>query len=191
MLILGWDEFSEKARNLVHYGIRLIEDGLGITLTEMLIQLCATLVLFLVVRFFVWNKVTAILDARKKKVRDALQSRDEAIKAHDELIQENEKEREKLKLDANKIVENAKQKSYIEAEQIIKDAELEAKQKIESAEKEIQIMISESEEEMKKEMVNVAYEMAEAIVQKEIEKEQYPLNVDEFMKKVHADDKNS
>ena len=181
MLVLGWDEFSEKVENLINYGIRLIQDGLGITLSEMLIQLCATLVLFLVVRFFVWNKVTAILDKRKQLVKDAIKTKDEAIKAHDDLIKEDELKR----------IENAKQKSYDEAEQIILNAQNEAKQKIDAAQKEIEVMISESEEQMKKEIVDVAYEMAEVIVKKEIEKDKYPLDVDDFIKKVHMDDKRN
>ncbi len=191
MLVLGWDEFSEKVENLINYGIRLIQDGLGITLSEMLIQLCATLVLFLVVRFFVWNKVTAILDKRKQLVKDAIKTKDEAIKAHDDLIKEDELKRIEMKKEANRIIENAKQKSYDEAEQIILNAQNEAKQKIDAAQKEIEVMISESEEQMKKEIVDVAYEMAEVIVKKEIEKDKYPLDVDDFIKKVHMDDKRN
>ena len=76
MLILGWDEFAAKVEQLVFDGLRFIEDGLGVTIQEMLIQLAATLVLFLAVRFLVWNKVTAILDQRKKMVTDALKEKE-------------------------------------------------------------------------------------------------------------------
>ena len=79
MLILGWDEFAVKVEQLVFDGLRFIEDGLGVTIQEMLIQLAATLVLFLAVRFLVWNKVTAILDERKKVVTEALKTRDDAL----------------------------------------------------------------------------------------------------------------
>ena len=88
MLILGWDEFAVKVEGLVNQGLRLIEDGLGITFIEMFIQLCATLVLFLVVRFFVWNKVTAILDARKKVISDSLKERDNALEESKKLKEE-------------------------------------------------------------------------------------------------------
>ena len=108
MLILGWDEFAVKVENLVFDGLRFIEDGLGVTIQEMLIQLAATLVLFLAVRFLVWNKVTAILDERKKVVTEALKTRDDALEESKKLQEEGQAMLVEASAESKRIIEKAK-----------------------------------------------------------------------------------
>lgn len=188
MLILGWDEFAEKVENLVFQGLRFIEDGLGVTIQEMLIQLAATLLLFLAVRFLVWNKVTAILDQRKKVVADALKEKDDALAESQRLREEGAKIIADANDESKKIIEKAKSKGYEQAEAIVKDAEETAKLKIQNAEAEIEMKVAESQDEIKKEIVDVAYAMASNIVGKEIEKGTYDLNVNDYLNKVDANE---
>ena len=188
MVILGWDEFAVKVKDLVNQGLRLIEDGLGITITEMLIQMAATLVLFLVVRFFVWNKVTAILDKRKKVVTDALKQRDDALNESKKIKEESQTMLTEAANESKRIIEKAKAKGYEQAEEIVKNAEETAKLKIKNAETEIEMKVAESQDEIKKEIVDVAYAMASNIIGKEIEKGSYDLNVDDYLNKVDANE---
>lgn len=189
MLILGWDEFAVKVEGLVNQGLRLIEDGLGITFIEMFIQLCATLVLFLVVRFFVWNKVTAILDARKKVISDSLKERDNALEESKKLKEESAQILKNANEESKRIIEKAKNKGYEQAEEIVKQAEETAKLKIQNAETEIEMKVAESQKEIKEQIVDVAYAMASNIVNKEIEKGTYELNVEDYLNKVDSDEK--
>lgn len=192
MVFLGWDEFAQKVEDLIHNGIRLIDEGLnnalGITLVEMLIQLCATLILFLIVRFFVWNKLTAILDKRKQSISDAIKQKDEAILESNRINAETEKQVNDAKIEAQKIIEKAKSKGYEQAEEIVRQAEETAKLKVQNAESEIEMKVAESQNEIKKEIVDVAYEMASNIVGKEIEKGSYQLDVNDYLNKVKAND---
>lgn len=188
MLILGWDEFAEKVENLVFQGLRFIEDGLGVTIQEMLIQLAATLILFLAVRFLVWNKVTAILDQRKKAVADALKVKDDALEESKKLQEKSEAMLANAAVESKKIIEKAKAKGYEQAEEIVKTAEETARLKIQNAEVEIEMKVAESQKEIKNEIVDVAYAMASNIVGKEIEKGTYDLNVEDYLNKVDAND---
>ncbi len=192
MIILGWDEFAQKVEDLIHNGIRIIDEGLnnalGITLVEMLIQLCATLILFLVVRFLIWNKITAILDKRKQTVSDALKQKDEAILESKRISEATTKQLNDAKVEATQIIEKAKTRGYEQAEEIIRQAEETAKLKIQNAEAEIEMKVSESEKEIKNEIVDVAYEMASSIIGKEIAKGTYELDVNEYLNKVVAND---
>lgn len=188
MNILGWAEFAEKVKGLVHQGLRFISDGLGVTILEMLIQLGATLILFLAVRLFLWNKVTAILDQRKKMVEDALKEKDEALLESQKLREEGQNLLEEATIESKKIVEKAKTRGYEQAEEIIKNAETTAKIKIQNAEEEIEMKIAESQEKIKEEIVEVAYAMASHIVGKEIEKGTYDLDVEDYLKKVDVDE---
>ena len=188
MLILGWDEFSEKVSDLVFQGLRFIEDGLGVTLEEMGVQLLATLILFVVVRLFLWNKVTAILDQRKKAVEDALKGKDDAILESKKLHEEGQAYIAEANLESKKIIEKAKAKGYEQAEEIVKNAEETARLKIQNAEAEIELKVAESQNQIKEEIVDVAYAMASNIIGKEIEKGTYDMNVDDYLKKVDVDE---
>ena len=188
MLILGWDEFAVKVKDLVFQGLRFIEDGLGVTAIEMGIQLLATVILFIAVRLLLWKKVTAILDERKKAVTDALKQKDDALLESKKLKEEGQALLAEASQESKKIIEKAKTKGYEQAEEIIKNAEQTAKLKIQNAEAEIELKIAESQDEIKKEIVDVAYAMASNIVGKEIEKGTYDLDVEDYLKKVDVNE---
>lgn len=183
---LGIQEFAEKAKQLIYDGLALVNDALensiGTTLVEMVIQLCCTLVIFIIVRFLIWNKVTAILEARKQVVRDALKERDDALEEAKLIKEEATKTKEESKKEAERIIESAKKRGYNEAEEIISNANEAAKLKINNANEEIERMKSDAQEQIKTEIVDVAYLMASKIVEKEIEKDKYDLPLEDFIK---------
>lgn len=183
---LGIQEFAEKAKQLIYDGLALVNDALensiGTTLVEMVIQLCCTLVIFLIVRFLIWNKVTAILEARKQVVRDALKERDDALEEAKIIKEEATKTKEESKREAERIIESAKKRGYNEAEEIISNANEAAKLKINNANEEIERMKSDAQEQIKTEIVDVAYLIASKIVEKEIEKDKYDLPLEDFIK---------
>ena len=71
----------------------VLQNAFGVNLTDFLINLIATLLLFIIVRFLFWNKITKFLDAKKEKIKeeykDAQEIKDEAnrVKAEaDEIL---------------------------------------------------------------------------------------------------------
>ena len=199
------DSFGDKASNFVKDGITLINDNIssetdntdtsdlspvdqfltstiGTTLIEMAIQLCATLIIFLIVRFLIWNKVTEILEARKKMVRDAVKERDDALGEAKLALADANKTKDEAVKEANRIIESAKKRGYNEAEDIKNRANADAKLRIENASEEIERMKNENIADIKKQIVEVAYAMASKIVEKEIEEDKYDIQVDKFMK---------
>ena len=49
---------SQNIKDIVNNGLEILEKGLGTTLESMLIQLVATIVLVLAVRYLFWDKIT-------------------------------------------------------------------------------------------------------------------------------------
>ena len=74
------DKAAESVRNAIMNGIDLIREGAGIDITSatFIIQICATLFLFLIVRFKCWNIVTNFLENRNKSVQASLDKKLEA-----------------------------------------------------------------------------------------------------------------
>ena len=73
---------AETVKNAIMNGIDLIREGAGLDITSVtfITQICATLVLFLVVRFKCWNIVTNFLEKRNQSVKAALNEKTEAEK---------------------------------------------------------------------------------------------------------------
>ena len=65
------DKAAEAVREAIMNGIDLIREGAGVDVTALtfITQICATIILFLFVRFFFWDKVTAIIEKRKAVVK--------------------------------------------------------------------------------------------------------------------------
>ena len=179
---------ADSLGELVNSGLELFtntENGI----VSVLMQMTATLLLFLAVRFLLWNKVTEIIEERERRAQEAFDALNQA-KLDTQAIYEKAEEDEKLaKAEAINIIEKAKEKSYLEAEEILNKANAEANSKIEKAKEEIDLEIKNANEKIKEEIVNTAYLLAEKIINEEIDKKDHEKLVSDFMEKVEANDK--
>ena len=161
-----------------------VEKALAIDLLHLGIQLCSTLILFLVVRAFLWKPITNILEQRRelamKEISDAKQKNDEATK----LLDESRKEVEKAKKRAKEIVDNAVITAKLEKSEIIEDAKNEAKKRLDNVNHEIELELERQKNTLKQEIVDVAFLAAEKIVKREINKEEHIKVVEETLVEV-------
>jgi F-type H+-transporting ATPase subunit b len=168
-----------------------VEDALGITngvfgvnAQEMLIQISSTIILFLVVRFFFWNKVTAYLEERKQAMiteyNDAKSANDEAKSMRDEA----QGELELLKTRSKSLIDDAKVRGEDERKAILEKAKSEADNLVVEAQKEIESNIEKARSSINKEIVSVATLMAEKIIKKEIDESKHKELIKEVTKEV-------
>lgn len=142
-------------------------------LRDFSIQICATLILFLVVRIFLWKPLTEFLEARRnqmdKELNDAKAARENALKLEEELNAKylNAKE------DIAKLLKQAEADGNMRKEEIIADAKKEAARRIELAKEEIEREISQQENDIKNQIATIAFMAAEKIVGNEIDRESY------------------
>ena len=119
---------------------------------DFLIQLCATLILFIVVRVFLWKPITDLLESRRNKMDSELESAKEhhnnAIKLEEEL----KAKYEEAKLEIVKLLNDAVREGNSAKEAIINEAKLEAKRRIELANEEIEAEILQKQNDIKTEL---------------------------------------
>ena len=118
ILILG---VGDKIKEIINQGLEIILDTEH-AITSIIIQLVATLLLFLAVRFLFWNKITAVIEEKENREKKAFEDLENAKKEAIELKKQIEIDTENAKQEGYKIIERAKQKSYAEAEEIVKKA---------------------------------------------------------------------
>ena len=150
-------------------------------LGEVGIQLVSTIILFLAVRFFLWKPITKILEARRDAIDKELKEAEEAKADSIQIEQELMLEREKAKADIKALLSKAEHDANVHREAIINDAKAEAKRRLDNLENELIQEKANMEDDIKKEIVDIAFQAAEKIVAKEIDREKYMDFVNDFL----------
>ncbi len=161
-----------------------IDGAIGVNPKEMIIQIASTLLLFLVVRYFFWNNITAYLEERKNHMA---QEYDEANEANLQAQSFKEKavgELTEIRLSAKGIIDEAKERGENERSEIVGNAKKEATVVIENAQKEIESEIEKARTSINDEIVSVAVLMAEKVIKKEIDESKHKELLEEVTKEV-------
>lgn len=180
MVVLS--NIGDKISDIVRQGLEILFDTDN-AITSIIIQLVATLILFLCVKFLFWDKITKMLEDKEQEEKKAYEDLANAKKEKEEIQNQIAIDTEKAKQEGYKIIEKAKQKSYLEAEAIIKKAQIDANMKLEDAKEQIEKEVAKANGDIKKEIVETAYLLASEIINKEIKEEKYKDLVDDFLNK--------
>ena len=129
-----------------------------------LTQLCSTLILFLIAKYFLWASVKSFLDARAEKMQEELAL---SQKAKEEALADRKAALEQLNTASTKseeIVSAAIQQAKQEKKQILAQADKEAAAVKQRAQEQIEAERREMYASMKKEMVDVAFSAAGKLI---------------------------
>lgn len=180
-------DLGETVNSAIENGIDLIENGslnpnnIDVALLTLIAQLLATTVLFLVVRFKFWHIVTNIIETRQNAVQEQL-DKAEAAKVSVEQAQIVAKDEiNNARVTANNIIQQARVVSEAERIKMLE----EAKEQIEAEKAKALNEISQNEKELRKniqqEIVDVAYMLADKMVNKQMDEKANQAVVDEFL----------
>lgn len=150
-----------------------VQQALGINLKTMAIQIVATIILVVIVRYFFWNKITAFLQKRREFIANEIES---AKKQNaDALILQEKAKQESLdlKLRAKEVIASATLKAEDERQAILDKARDEAQRILQSAQKDIELEKEKTRAELRNEVIDLATLMAEKIIKTEIDESKY------------------
>ncbi len=145
-------------------------------------QICNLLILFLLVRKFLWKRVMAVLDARQKEI-DGIY--DAAGKDRDEAAQMKQTYTERMsgaREEADRLVRNAVDTAQNRGDAIVKEAQAEAAHLKQKAESEIEQEKRKAYSELMGEISGMAADIAGRMVEREINAEDHRQLVEEFIK---------
>ena len=147
-------------------------------------QLLATLVLFIIVRKFLWGPAMDFIEKRKSFVDENLRSARELQEQAEKQFAESEEAIKKSYHEARAIVEDAKVKAMNEQDAIIAKAVNEARLKKEQADREIEQEKVRAQKEMREEIIEVALAAAQKIVERELNENDEREFVEKFVEEV-------
>ncbi|MCM1329401.1 MAG: F0F1 ATP synthase subunit B [Ruminococcus sp.] len=156
----------------------------SIDLTTILGTIINTLILFLVLRHFLFDKVNAVLDSRKNEVANTYKEADSALANAKQLESEYTEKLSAAKEESAEIVKNATKKAQSRSDEIIADAKTEAKGIVDKANADIEKEKKRAVNQIKDEISDMALSIASRVVSKEIDGKTHEKLIESFIDEI-------
>ncbi len=161
-----------------------VTDFLSIDPATIILTLANTLILFLVLKHFLFDRVNKVMDDRKNEVVDTFKRADEAEQNAKQLELEYNEKLNKAKEESAEIVKTATKKAQMRSDEIIADAKAEAKNIVDNAGAEIEREKKIAVNQIKDEIAEIAFSAAEAVIEKEINTQDNEKLIESFIDSV-------
>ena len=156
----------------------------SIDLTTILGTIINTLILFLVLRHFLFDKVNAVLDSRKNEVAKTYQDADAALSNAKQLESEYTEKLSAAKEESAEIVKNATKKAQSRSDEIIAEAKDEARGIVDKANADIEKEKKRAVNQIKDEISDMALSIASRVVSKEIDGKTHEKLIESFIDEI-------
>lgn len=166
-------------------------DFLTIDVGTILFTLINTLLIFLAFRFILFKKVDAIVEKRKHEVDQTYADADQVLAAAKSGKEQYEAKLAGAKEEAAEIVSRAEKKAQRESDAILADARTEVQSLRERAAAETEREKVQARSELQGEISDLAMELAQKIMEKEINKADHERLIDEFMDEIGEEGDNA
>lgn len=159
-------------------------DFFSIDLTTIVCTIINTLILFLVIKHFLFDKVNAILESRKTEVAKTYEDADTALSNAKRLETEYTEKLSAAKEESAEIVKNATKKAQSRSEEIIENAKAEARGVKDKAEADIEREKKRAVNQIKDEISDIAMSIASRVVSKEIDPKTHEQLIESFIDEI-------
>lgn len=161
-----------------------VTEFLSIDLTTIIATLLNTLILFLVLRHFLFDKVNKVIENRKNDVKETYRQADEAKENAEKLEAEYTSRLEGAKEESAQIIQTATRKAQQRSDEIISEARTEAKGLVDNASREIEREKKIAVNQIKNEITDIAFSAAAAVVEKDMTGEDNERLIEKFIDNV-------
>ncbi len=165
-------------------------DVISINIWQIVVSLLNLVLLFLIVKKFLYKPVKKMLENRQSEV-DKQYS--DAEKANNEALENKKNYEEKLsaaRVEADGIIQSAVDTAKAREKEIVSDAKLKAEGIILKAESDAKLAVLKAEDSIKQEIIDVSTVLAEKMLEREISEEDHKGLIDSFIDDIgDSDDK--
>lgn len=159
-------------------------DFLSIDVGTILFTLINTLLIFLAFRFILFKRVDGILEKRQAELASTYAAADEAQNAANADKEQYAQLMAEAKEETARIISRAEKQALAKGDSIVEDARREALAVREKADRDIAREMVQAKGELQGEISELAMELAEKIMEKEISREDHSRLIDEFLKEM-------
>lgn len=159
-------------------------DVISVNLWLILISLANLVILFLIVKRFLFKPVNKMLADRQSELDKRYNAADEAVRDAEEKQKLWNKKMVSVKSETEEILKKAQEGASRRSETIVSDAKEQADSIIRQAKAQAELERKKSEEEIKQEIVEVSTAIANKIIEREVSAEEHRRIIDSFIEKI-------
>ncbi len=148
---------------------------------DLVFQIINTLILFFVLKHFLFEPVKKVMDERQENINHELESAELKNKTADALIEEYEVKLKNIEEEGRTIIKEATEKGHLRASDIIKEADKEANNIRKRAHKDIEREQTKAVNELKEEIVTLSLLAASKVLEEDIDDNKHKILVNQFL----------
>ena len=160
-----------------------VQEFISITPWTIIFQICNLLILFTLIRKFLFKRVMAVLDKRQQEIDGIYSAADKAKDDADQMKEEYTRKMSNARAEADMLVKNAVDTAQRRGDAIVQEARDEATHLKQKAESDIEQERRKAYSELVGEISGMAVDIAGRMVEREINADDHKELVDEFIKK--------
>ncbi|MGN1134418.1 MAG: F0F1 ATP synthase subunit B [Oscillospiraceae bacterium] len=161
-----------------------VTDFLSIDPTTIVLVLINTLILFLILKHFLFDRVNKVIESRQNDVAEIYKNADEAQKDAEKLKEEYTQKLSSAKEESAQIVSDATKRAQSRSDEIIADAKAEAKSILDNADEQIQREKKLAVNQIKNDITEIAFSAAEAVIAKDLSSDDNEKLIESFIENV-------
>ena len=159
-------------------------DIISVNIWQILISLINLLILFLMLKKFLFKPVQKIMAARQAQVDQVYEDADKRLQSATQMKQEYEQRLSNARDEADTLVKNATVTAQKRGDQLMSEAQQQASRLKQKAEEEIEQQKKQMLNEVRQDISELAVDSASKVIEREINKGDYDAFVDEFIRNV-------
>jgi F-type H+-transporting ATPase subunit b len=153
-------------------------------LHNFLLQIVSTIILFLVIKKYLWAPMTEFLAKRQAAIEKEISEAEKTNVAANELKSEYESHIAKSKDEGRQIIDQARKRGEEMSDRLVNEAKQEAGDLIQRAQKEIVLEKAQSRDEIKQAIVDVAVLAAAKVVERDLSDADHAAMIEQFIDEV-------
>ena len=155
--------------------------SLGIDLSALILQSIGFLLLFLILKRYVFGQVAAVIEARKKEIQDRMAKLEADQKELDQLHREVKQKLAEIEMEARSRVQTAIDDANTQREKILGQAAQESEQVLTKARQEIQREKNQAIMELRSQAGDLAMQIAGRVLDAELDQARHKEVIDGFI----------
>ena len=160
------------------------EAFVGVNFFTMIFAWINLVILYVFLKKLLFNPVKNMIDSRQKEIDDMYSKAEDSVKNANEMKAEYEKKISSANEESEEILKNAQRRAVLKEEEILREADKKASRILERAEEDIALEKQKAINDVKDKVGEIALDIAEAVIERDIDKKDHDTLIDEFISKL-------
>ena len=157
------------------------EQFVGVNIWTMLFAWINLVLLYLILRKFLFNPIMNMIESRQNEIDTMYKQADEYIAEAQSVKQKYEQQLLQVREEGEQYMKDVVKKAQEREDEIIREANDNARRTLERAEQQIMLEKKQAENELKDKVSDMALEIAEAVIERDIDGDEHAALIDDFI----------